>query len=124
MGKLFHEGITMIWSLFNKKTVEIFTLFIPCSKNPYVSYREKTLDSVGPLFNNHQVEYEITKVINHDKGFWAIFKLSADLKNFESLKNDPAFKDYVLNNEAPPEEDLELIAEDDAEFSDYDNFKV
>lgn len=117
----------MLTKLFTKKSKEIFTLFIPCSKNPYFSYREKKLDSITQLFNSHSVTFEVKETISHEKGFWIIFSLEANEKSFTSLKNDPAFSDYLIyetENGQSSENELEIINEDHDEFSNVDNFKL
>ena len=117
----------MITKLFGKKTKEIFTLFIPCSKNPYLSYREKKLDSTGQLFNKHDISFTVRETISHEKGFWVIFELTGSEKSFLFLRKDPLFRDYLLYEghiETEPHEELEIIDEDHADFSNVDNFQV
>ena len=114
----------MISKLFSMKTKETFTFFIPCSKNPYVSYREKELDSLAPLFNQYEIDHHIVQTIPHEKGFWVIIELSSSQKNLENLSDDPLFKEYRLYNSNEQESELEIISESDADFTNSDNFKV
>ena len=112
----------MFNKLFKKPNKKTFTYFVPSAKVHGTFYREKNLDSITQLFQGHGVNYSIERTIPHNYGFWIIFNLEADEKDFASLESDPQYGPHALNSDS--DRDFELISENDDEFNDYDNFQV